>query len=94
MSSKHINAQPGDFAETVLMPGDPLRARFIAETYLQDVRQVNDVRNMWGFTGTYEGMPISVLEAAEVYMSANEAPVQSGGGMGGCGVIVLWTRAR
>ncbi len=61
VSTKHINAQPGDFAETVLMPGDPLRARFIAETYLQDIRQVNDVRNMWGFTGTYEGMPISVM---------------------------------
>ncbi len=60
MPSKHINAAPGDFAETVLMPGDPLRARYIAETYLENTRQVNDVRNMWGFTGEYQGIPVSV----------------------------------
>ena len=52
MASKHLNAAPGDFAETVLMPGDPLRAQYIAETYLENTRRVNDVRNMWGFTGT------------------------------------------
>lgn len=56
-----MNAAPGDFAETVLMPGDPLRARYIADTYLEDVRRVNDVRNMWGFTGTYQGEPVSVM---------------------------------
>ncbi len=61
MATKHINANPGDFAETVLMPGDPLRARFIADTYLEDARQVNDVRNMWGYTGTYKGADISVM---------------------------------
>ena len=61
MSTPHIAAQPGDFAKTVLMPGDPLRAQFIADTFLQDVRQVTAVRGMLGFTGTYEGRPISVM---------------------------------
>ena len=61
MSTPHIAAEMGDFAKTVLMPGDPLRAQFIAETFLQDVRQVTSVRGMLGFTGTYEGRPISVM---------------------------------
>ncbi len=61
MATKHMNAAPGDFAETVLMPGDPLRAQYIAETYLEDVRRVTDVRNMWGFTGTYKGAPVSIM---------------------------------
>lgn len=57
----HINAPEGAFAETVLMPGDPLRAKYIAETYLENVEQVTDVRNMFGFTGTYKGKKISVM---------------------------------
>ncbi|PIE46924.1 MAG: purine-nucleoside phosphorylase [Gammaproteobacteria bacterium] len=61
MATAHINAQKGDFAEVVLMPGDPLRAKYIAETYLDDVKQVCDVRNMFGFTGTYKGRRISVM---------------------------------
>lgn len=61
MSTPHISAEKGDFAKTVLMPGDPLRAKFIADTFLKDVRQVTDVRGMLGFTGTYEGRPISVM---------------------------------
>ena len=61
MPSKHINAQAGDFAETVLMPGDPLRAKYIAEKYLDDIKQVNDVRNMLGFTGEYKGTRLSVM---------------------------------
>jgi purine-nucleoside phosphorylase len=61
MAAKHINAAPGDFAGTVLMPGDPLRAQYIADTYLEDARRVTDVRNMWGFTGEYKGHPISVM---------------------------------
>jgi purine-nucleoside phosphorylase len=61
MATKHMNATPGDFADTVLMPGDPLRARHIAETFLDDARQVTDVRNMLGFTGTYRGRPISIM---------------------------------
>lgn len=58
--SIHINAQKGDIAATVLLPGDPLRAKWIAETYLQDVVCYNEVRNMLGFTGTYNGKRISV----------------------------------
>lgn len=61
MATPHINAQPGDFAETVLMPGDPLRAKYIAETFLEDVKQVCDVRSMFGFTGTYKGKKVSVM---------------------------------
>ncbi len=61
MSTKHMNAAPGDFAPTVLMPGDPLRAKYIADTYLDDARRVTDVRNMWGFTGEYKGIPVSVM---------------------------------
>ena len=56
-----MNASPGDFAETVLMPGDPLRAQYIADTYIEGARRVTDVRNMWGFTGEYKGKPISVM---------------------------------
>ena len=61
MATPHLEAQEGEFAETVLMPGDPLRAKFIAETFLDEVKQVNGVRNMLGFTGTYQGMLISVV---------------------------------
>ena len=57
----HINAKEGDFAKTVLMPGDPLRSKFIAETYLEDRRLVNDVRGVQGYTGTYKGVPVSVM---------------------------------
>lgn len=61
MPTPHIAAEPGDFAEVVLLPGDPLRAKYIAETFLEDARQVTGVRNMLGFTGTHEGMPVSVM---------------------------------
>jgi len=61
MPAKHINAQRGDFARTVLMPGDPLRAQYIADTFLGNARRVNDVRNMWGFTGEYRGKALSVM---------------------------------
>jgi len=61
MATPHINAEMGDFADTVLMPGDPLRAKYIADTYLENVRQVNDVRSMFGYTGTYKGREISVM---------------------------------
>jgi len=57
----HINATPADFAPTVLMPGDPLRAKFIAETYLENPRLVNNVRGIHGYTGTYQGVPVSVM---------------------------------
>jgi purine-nucleoside phosphorylase len=61
MATKHMNAAPGDFADTVLMPGDPLRAQYIADTWFDNPRRVTDVRNMWGFTGEYKGKPISVM---------------------------------
>lgn len=57
----HINASPEDFAPTVLMPGDPLRSKFIAETFLDNPRLVNDVRGIQGYTGSYRGIPISVM---------------------------------
>ncbi|MBQ6594862.1 MAG: purine-nucleoside phosphorylase [Clostridia bacterium] len=57
----HINARPGDFAKTVLMPGDPLRSKFIAETYLEDAVLVNNVRGIQGYTGTYRGKRVSVM---------------------------------
>jgi purine-nucleoside phosphorylase len=56
----HNEAKPGDYAEAVLLPGDPLRAKWIAETFFADARQVNGVRNCLGFTGTWKGKPISV----------------------------------
>ena len=58
--STHINAKNGQIAETILLPGDPLRAKYIAETFLTDVEQYNSVRNMFGYTGTYKGTRISV----------------------------------
>lgn len=61
MATPHISAQAGDFAKTVFMPGDPLRAKFIAENFLDDVRLVTQVRGMLGYTGTYHGVPVSVM---------------------------------
>ena len=57
----HISAQKGEFAKTVLMPGDPLRAKFIAETFLEKVRLVNNVRGIGGYTGFYQGKEVSVM---------------------------------
>lgn len=57
----HIEAKAGDFAETVLMPGDPLRAKFIAENFLEDAKLVNNVRGIQGYTGTYKGKRVSVM---------------------------------
>ena len=57
----HIDARPGDFAELVLMPGDPLRAKTLAQRHLDDVRQVNTVRNMLAFTGSYGGERVSIM---------------------------------
>ena len=61
MSTPHNSANPGDFAKTVLMPGDPLRAKFIADTFLENARLVNNVRGIHGYTGTYRGTPVSVM---------------------------------
>jgi purine-nucleoside phosphorylase len=61
MSTPHNTAQPGQIAKTVLMPGDPLRAKFIAETYLQDAQLVNNVRGIQGYTGLWKGVPVTVM---------------------------------
>ena len=61
MSTPHIGAKKGEIAETILLPGDPLRAKFIAETFLEDSARFNAVRNMFGYTGTYKGKRISVM---------------------------------
>ncbi|MFO7969824.1 MAG: purine-nucleoside phosphorylase [Candidatus Izemoplasmatales bacterium] len=61
MSTAHIKAEIGDIAKTVLMPGDPLRAKYIADTFLENVTKFNEVRNMFGYTGYYNGKKISVM---------------------------------
>lgn len=61
MPTPHISAEKGDFAPSILLPGDPLRAKHIADNFLDDVRQVNAVRNMLGFTGTHADIPVSVM---------------------------------
>ena len=61
MATPHNSAAMGDFAKTVLMPGDPLRAKFIAETFLEEARLVNNVRGIHGYTGAYQGTPVSVM---------------------------------
>ncbi len=61
MATPHINANPGDFAKTVLMPGDPLRAKFTAENFLSGAEQVNNVRGVLGYTGIYKGKRVSVM---------------------------------
>jgi purine-nucleoside phosphorylase len=60
MPTPHNSAQPGDYAEAVLLPGDPLRARWVAETFLKDAKQVNAVRNCLGYTGSWNGKRVSV----------------------------------
>ena len=61
MATPHNTAQPGEIAESVLLPGDPLRAKFIAENFLENAVQFNAVRNIFGYTGTYQGKPVSVM---------------------------------
>lgn len=95
MAAKHIDAEPGDFAETVLMPGDPLRAEYIASTYLEGARKVCDVRNMWGFTGQYKGKALSVMAhgmgipSASIYCSEliTEYGVKRIIRVGSCGTV-------
>lgn len=61
MATPHISAAESEIAEAVLLPGDPLRAKFIAETFLDDAREVTAVRNMLGYTGTYKGTPVTAM---------------------------------
>jgi len=95
MPTPHINAQKGDFAESVLLPGDPLRAEYIADNFLADARQVTSVRNMLGFTGTYEGTPVSVMgtgmgvPSASIYATelVQEYDVKNLIRIGSCGAL-------
>ena len=61
MSTPHNSGTPGQFAKTVLMPGDPLRAKFIADTFLENAELITSVRNVYGYTGTYNGKKVSVM---------------------------------
>ena len=95
MATPHINAEAGDFAKTVLLPGDPLRAKYIADTFLENVKQVNDVRNMLGFTGTYKGKAVSVMgsgmgiPSCSIYAKEliSELGVENIIGVGSCGAV-------
>ena len=82
MSTPHNNAKPGDFAKTVLMPGDPLRAKFIAETFLENPQLVNNVRGVQGYTGTYKGVRVSVMASGmgipSIAIYSNELYTQYG----------------
>lgn len=93
--SVHINAKKGEIADTILLPGDPLRAKYIAETFLEDVTLYNEVRNMFGYTGTYKGKRISVqgtgmgVPSISIYVTElmNEYDVKKLIRVGTCGSI-------
>lgn len=95
MSTPHNEAKVGEIAKTVLMPGDPLRAKFLAETYLEDVHQFNGVRNMLGYTGTYHGKRVSIMGSGMgmpsigiySYELFNEYGVESIIRIGSCGSL-------
>ncbi|MGY5540484.1 purine-nucleoside phosphorylase [Vibrio brasiliensis] len=90
-----IRSNPGDFADTVIMPGDPLRAKYIAEKYLENAVEVNNVRNMLGYTGTYKGKRISVMAhgmgipsiSMYAYELINEFSVKNLIRIGSCGSV-------
>ena len=98
----HINAKPGAFAEVCLMPGDPLRAKYIAENFLEGAELVTDVRNMLGFTGTYQGKQVSVMgsgmgiPSASIYYKEliTEYGVKSLIRVGSCGAISKEMKVR
>jgi len=98
----HINAAKGDIAETVLMPGDPYRAKWAAETYLENPRLVNEVRGMLGFTGTYKGNPVTIhgsgMGMPSISIYANELITQYGAKtlirIGSCGAMQDYVKVR
>lgn len=100
--STHINAKEGQIAETVLLPGDPLRAKYIAENFLENAECYNEVRGMFGFTGTYKGKKISVqgtgMGQPSISIYANELfqfyGVQKAIRVGTCGAIHESTKVR
>ena len=79
MGTPHNEAKKGDFAKTVLMPGDPLRSKFIAETFLTDLKLVNNVRGVQGYTGLYKGVPVSVMASGMGMPSAYLEQYELGG---------------
>ncbi|MBY0096707.1 purine-nucleoside phosphorylase [Mesobacillus maritimus] len=100
--SVHINAKEHEIADTVLLPGDPLRAKYIAETFLEDVQLYNEVRNMFGYTGTYKGKRISVqgtgmgVPSISIYINElmNSYNVQTLVRVGTCGAIQKDVKVR
>jgi purine-nucleoside phosphorylase len=102
MPTPHISAEKGDFAPSILLPGDPLRAKHIADNFLDEVKQVNEVRNMLGFTGVYEGIPISVMgtgmgiPSASIYATEliSEYGVERLIRVGSCGGILASVKIR
>jgi purine-nucleoside phosphorylase len=100
--STHIGAQPGEIAPRVLMPGDPLRAKWIAETYLQDAKCYSTVRNMLGFTGRYQGVDVSVqgsgmgMPSASIYTHelVNDYGVTTLIRVGSCGALTESLKLR
>lgn len=102
MPTPHISAEPGDFAEAVLLPGDPLRAQHIAERFFDGARQVTGVRNMLGFTGSYKGMAVSAMgtgmgiPSASIYATEliSEYGVKRLVRVGSCGGITTDVKLR
>jgi purine-nucleoside phosphorylase len=102
MPTPHISAAKGEFAPSILLPGDPLRAKHIADNFLDDVKQVNEVRNMLGFTGSYQGIPISVMgtgmgiPSASIYAAEliSEYGVERLIRVGSCGGILSTVKIR
>ncbi|HWL24041.1 MAG TPA: purine-nucleoside phosphorylase [Ureibacillus sp.] len=100
--SIHINAKQGDIADIILLPGDPLRAKYIAETFLEDVTCYNEVRNMFGYTGTYKGKRVSVqgtgmgVPSISIYVTElmQEYGVQKLIRVGTCGAIQKDVKVR
>jgi len=100
--STHIGARPGEIAPTVLMPGDPLRAKWIAETFLDDAKCYNEVRGMYGYTGTYRGERVSVqgsgmgLPSLSIYVNElfREYDVRTIVRVGSCGALTEDLRLR
>ena len=102
MPTPHISAEKGDFAPSILLPGDPLRAKHIADHFLNDARQVNAVRNMLGYTGTYQGVPVSVMgtgmgiPSASIYITEliTEFGVERLISVGSCGGVLPTVKIR
>jgi len=102
MPTPHISAEKGDFAPSILLPGDPLRAKHIADTYFDQAREVNAVRNTLGYTGTFQGLPISVMgtgmgiPSASIYATEliSEYGVERLVRVGSCGGVLPSVKIR